>query len=155
MIGTITPIEIEITVAASVEDAFATFTGDITSWWPSATHSVGEERVAEVVMEPRTGGRLFERWDDGTEHDWGEILEWEAPNRLVCSWQPNPERPAATEIEVTFEGVDGGTRVRLEHRGWERLGEQGPGQRRDYSSGWAPVLEGFARRCEAGSADRG
>jgi uncharacterized protein YndB with AHSA1/START domain len=148
MTQTITPIEIGITVAAGVEDAFTTFTRDIASWWPVDNHSVGEARVTDVIMEPGVGGRFYERWDDGTERDWGEILEWDEPHRLVCTWQPNPERPAPTELEIRFEAVDGATRVTLEHRGWERLGAQGPGQRKDYSSGWPVVVELFARRCE-------
>jgi uncharacterized protein YndB with AHSA1/START domain len=148
MVETIAPVEIELTVHAGVEHAFRTFTADIGSWWPTSTHSIGQARVADVVMEPRVGGRLYERWDDGTEHDWGEILEWDEPHRFVCTWQPNHERPAPTELEVRFEAVDGATSVTLEHRGWERLGAEGPAQRKDYSSGWAPVLESYARRCE-------
>jgi uncharacterized protein YndB with AHSA1/START domain len=149
VIDTIAPIEIGITVATDVAYAFRTFTEDVGSWWPAESHSVGEERVASVVMEPGVGGRFFERWDDGTERQWGEILEWDEPRRFVCSWQPNPDRPAPTEIEVRFEAVDGGTRVTLEHRHWERLGDEAAESRRDYASGWAPVMDRFARRCEA------
>jgi hypothetical protein len=104
MIETMAPIEVEITVASDVALAFRTFTEDIGSWWPTRTHSVGEERVTAVILEPRVGGRFYERWD-------------------------------------------GGTRVRLEHRGWERLGTDGVELRRDYESGWTPVMERFTRRC--------
>lgn len=149
MIETIAPVEVGITVASDVEHAFRTFTEDVGSWWPSQTHSVGEDRVAAVVLEPRFGGRFFERWDDGTEHDWGEIIEWDPPRRLVCTWRPNHDRPAATEVEVRFHAVPEGTRVTLEHRGWDRLGAEAPGLRRDYAAGWAPVVDRYARRCEA------
>jgi hypothetical protein len=148
LIETIAPIEVGITVASGVEHAFATFTEGIGSWWPSESHSVGEDRVATVVMEPRVGGRLFERWDDGTERDWGEVVEWDAPRRFVCTWQPNPDRPAPTEVEVRFAPVDGGTRVTLVHRRWERLGGDAVEARRSYVTGWAPVMDRFARRCE-------
>jgi uncharacterized protein YndB with AHSA1/START domain len=149
VIETIAPIEIGITVASDVDHAFRTFTEGIGSWWPSATHSLGGERVTAVVLEPGVGGRLYERLDDGTEHDWGEVLEWDEPRGFVCTWQPNLDRPAATEIEVRFEAVEGGTRVTLEHRLWERLGAEAAESRRDYASGWGPVMDRYARRCES------
>lgn len=149
MIETIAPIEVGITVASDVEHAFATFTADVGSWWPSESHSVGEERVAAVILEPGVGGRFFERWDDGTEHEWGEVLEWDEPRRFVCTWQPNPDRPAPTEVEVRFEAIEGGTRVTLVHRHWERLGAEAVETRRSYVSGWGPVIDRYARRCEA------
>jgi hypothetical protein len=36
------------------------------------------------------------------------------------------------------------TRVELEHRGWERLGDQGHRSRAGYESGWPSVLAAFA-----------
>jgi hypothetical protein len=65
-----------IRVACSAEHAFATFTEGITSWWPLATHSVGEARARSAVFETRVGGRLYEVWDDGTERDWASVLVW-------------------------------------------------------------------------------
>ena len=155
MIETVAPIGIEITVGSGVEHAFRTFTADIASWWPVMSHSIGEGRVTEVVMEPRIGGRFYERWDDGTEHDWGEILEWDEPRRLVCTWSPNPQRSTPTELEVRFESAGDGTRVFLEHRGWERLGGEAAALRQSYTSGWPVVIELFARRSEEAQAPTG
>jgi hypothetical protein len=42
--------------------------------------------------------------------------------------------------------VDGGTRVDLEHRGWEKLGERAAEARQGYSQGWESVLAGFAEK---------
>src|SRR5262249_43002769 len=79
-----------------------------------------------VTFEPRPGGRIYERTPGGREHDWGEVLAWEPPRRLVYLWHLRFDRADATEVEVTFTPVEGGTRVRIEHRGWERLGAVGP-----------------------------
>jgi uncharacterized protein YndB with AHSA1/START domain len=139
-----TPLVKQLTVAAPVEHAWKVFTDGITTWWPIPTHSVEPERVSEVVFEARPGGRIFERWDDGTECAWGEVDLCEPPHRVRFSWRPNHDRPAATEVEVTFTARGSATDVRLEHRGWERLGDEGAESRADYEGGWEYVLGRFA-----------
>ena len=140
------PLVKELTVAAPVERAWAVFTAEIGAWWPVATHSIAPDRVSEIVFEAREGGRIFERWDDGTEKPWGEIDLCEPPHRVRFSWHPNEDRPAATEVEVSFTATEGGTLVRLEHRGWERLGAEGAASRSDYDGGWDYVLGRYADR---------
>lgn len=139
-----TPLVKELTVAAPVDRAWRVFTDEITSWWPVPTHSVEPDRVREIVFEARRGGRIFERWEDGTELSWGEVDLCEPPHRVRFSWQPNHDRPGPTEVEVTFTSAGDATNVRLEHRGWERLGDEGPASRADYDPGWDYVLEKYA-----------
>ncbi|MBA2616000.1 MAG: DUF4190 domain-containing protein [Actinobacteria bacterium] len=83
----------------------------------------------------------------------GRDNEWEPPRRFVLSWQPNPEAPSATEIEVTFtpEGPKR-TLVELEHRGWEQLGERSELARTEYDSGWDNVLGRYAGRSRENGA---
>lgn len=136
----IAPLVKEVLVAAPVERAWAVFTGDIDAWWPVATHSIEPERVKEIRFEGRLGGRIVERWDDGTEWSWGEVEAWEPPERVRFSWHPSRDPGAATEVEVTFASTDDGTRVRLEHRNWELLGPNAPSVRAQYDGGWDFVL---------------
>jgi uncharacterized protein YndB with AHSA1/START domain len=145
MIEPIQPVVVAIDVRRGVQEAFRVFTEEIAGWWPVAAHSVEPDRVAAVVLEGRPGGRVYERWQDGGQADWGRVVAWEPPNRLVLSWSPDPERPAATEVEVRFTAVEPGhTRVELEHRGWERLGDQAAQVRSSYEGGWPGVLDAFA-----------
>lgn len=144
MEGSIEPIKKSVTVARGIDDAFKLFTEGLASWWPFEGHSIGEERVKDVVFEPRAGGRVAEIWDDGSEHFWAEILAYEAPSRFVLAWKPNPDRPAPTEVEVRFVAEGDRTRVELEHRAWERLGDQGPDLRANYDGGWLATLGRFA-----------
>ena len=142
------PVVKRVTVERPADEAFRLFTEGIAGWWPLDSHSVASEdpQAAEtVVFEPREGGRVYERMGDGTIAYWAEVLEWEPPSRFVLSWQPNPEAPAATEIEVTFkpEGPKR-TLVELEHRGWERLGDRSELARTEYDSGWDGVLGRYA-----------
>ena len=104
------------------------------------------------MVEPRVGGRWYERGEDGSTCDWGRVLSWEPHTRLVLSWditadwQYDPN--LGTEIELRFipEGKDG-TRVELEHRRLDRYGARRDEMRRifDTEGDWGRILEMFAR----------
>ena len=91
-------VQRSITVDASQEHAFVVFTREMTSWWPIDSHHIGEKDMERAVMEEKAGGRWFERAGDGTECEWGRVLEWEPPDRVVLAWHltadwqydPNP-----------------------------------------------------------------
>jgi hypothetical protein len=126
-----------LTVDASLETAFETFTREMSSWWPTITHSIYEDKVKDVVFDEKVGGRVYERSTSGEEADWADVLAWDPPRRFVLRWRVNPER-GPTEVEVRFEPQGDGTRVHLEHRGWDEIGDaQG---RAGYDSGWDVVL---------------
>jgi uncharacterized protein YndB with AHSA1/START domain len=103
-----------ITVDASVETAFETFTRQIGSWWPIKTHSILEERVEGIVFDEREGGRLYERAENGEEADWADVLAWEPPSRFVLRWRVNPER-GPTEVAEGRAGYDPGWDFVLGH----------------------------------------
>jgi Activator of Hsp90 ATPase homolog 1-like protein len=124
-----------VTVDASIETAFETFTRQIGSWWPTGSHRIFEESA--VVFDERAGGRVYERSANGEEGDWADVLVWEPPRRFVLRWRVNPNR-GATELEVTFTPEEGRTRVDLEHRGWDD-----PEGRTNYDGGWDYVLGAF------------
>jgi Activator of Hsp90 ATPase homolog 1-like protein len=133
------PVRRSVTVGRSVEEAFALFTDGISTWWPFASHSIGGDETTSAVFEPREGGRVYERLANGAEHDWADIVTWDPPRGFVLAWHVNPER--RTEVEVRFLATEGGTRVELEHRGWERLSEDVAAKSREnYSVGWEFVL---------------
>ena len=129
-----------IDLSVSPDHAFDVFTRRMGEWWPLQTHSIGEEKAVGVRFEEWAGGKVFEVVDDGTEWEWAEVIAWEPPHRLVLAWHPTPEPTVSTEVEVRFTALEDGTRVDLEHRGWERLGELGLTARIDYDQGWQPVL---------------
>jgi uncharacterized protein YndB with AHSA1/START domain len=136
----IEPLRLAFEVSCPVTHAFDVWTRKISGWWP-ADHSVSGERGLEIILEGRPGGRIFERTAAGTEHDWGEVIAWEPPTRLAYLWHLRRDRADATEVEIRF--IDRGnatTRVEIEHRGWERLGAQGPGWREANQGGWATLL---------------
>jgi uncharacterized protein YndB with AHSA1/START domain len=140
------PVRKTVNVACGVEQAFRVFTVEIGTWWPTHSHSVGDGEITEVVFEQQAGGRIYERYAEGGEGDWGHVLEWDPPNRFVMSWYPAHPPAEGTELEVRFTPVGGGTRVELEHRGWEARGEQAAEARASYDNGWETVLGYYNRK---------
>lgn len=140
----IEPVVATVTVAVSSERAWRTFTTRIGEWWPAGTHSIGEAKVVDVVLDGRLDGAIEERWADGTAHHWGRITAWEPPARLAFWWRPTLDTSREpTQVEVAFTAVDGGTGVRLTHTGWEVLGAAAAESRAGYAEGWPPVLDRF------------
>lgn len=140
-----------VVVAAPQQVAFEVFTTRLASWWPMPSHHIGEAECADVRIEPRVGGRWFELGADGSECDWGRVLAWEPPARVVLAWQLSArwvfDPSLHTEVEVRFVAVDAGhTRVELEHRGLEAYGPDAPAMREAFGSpnGWNGMLEHYA-----------
>ena len=154
--ATVAPVQRSVFVEAAPERAFAVFTEGFGGWWPS-THSVVEGGWGTAFIEPREGGRWYERGATGEECDWGRVLAYEPPHRLVLSWQldagyrlvADPAR--ASEIEVRFSPEGGGTRVDLEHRHFERHGEDGEAVAGSVGGdgGWSGVLTRYAEAAGA------
>ena len=143
-----------IVVNAPQDHVFRTFTDRIDAWWPRAHHIGGKEPYTALI-EPRQGGRWFERADDGSECDWGRVLAWEPPQRIVLSWDINGSwqyQPGfGSEVEVLFvaEAAER-TRVTLEHRKLERFGDQAEMMRAmfDGPGAWIDTIAALAAEAE-------
>jgi uncharacterized protein YndB with AHSA1/START domain len=149
------PLRLSFTVECPVDGAFATWAGRTSLWWPVG-HTVTAEADLEIVFEPRAGGRIFERTPAGREEDWGQVLAFEPPRRLAYLWHLRQDRADATEVEIRFSSdPDGGTRVDIEHRGWERLGARGAERRDTNRRGWSGLLPHYVNACLTGSPTKG
>lgn len=144
------PVRRSVTVKAAPDKAFSVFTAGIDRWWPK-THSIGGSPQVDVKLEPRAGGRWYEVGADGTTCDWGRVLVWEPPHRLVLAWQINGDwaydADLVTEVELRFTALpEGGTRVDLEHRDLDRFGAKAEAVRTSFDSdgGWPGLLAAFA-----------
>ena len=149
--ATVPAIRGTISLDVPAERAFSVFTGSIGTWWPREYH-IGQAEMADVILEPREGGRWYERGADGSECDWGQVVAWEPPRRLVITWQINgqwqydPDPAHASEIDVRFT-ADGPERttVTLEHRLLERLVDgQAIYDAIHSGGGWSALLQSFA-----------
>lgn len=143
------PVRKSVTVKASADRAFKVFTEGFDTWWPR-THHIGKSPMKKAIVEGRVGGRCYSEQTDGTDCDWGQVLAWEPPSRLVIAWQINhkwgyePILANSSEVEVRFTPLaDGSTRVDLEHRYFERHGEGWENIRMSVDSpgGWGMLLD--------------
>ena len=146
-----------VLVNAPQTHAFAVFTEQQGAWWPLTTHYIGAASAQTAIIEPLAGGRWFERSSDGDECDWGRVLVWEPPHRIVLSWDIGADWKSdpqlGTEVEVRFIAEDPATtRVELEHRHLERYGAQAETMQTTFDSegGWSGILRGFAQAAAKG-----
>jgi uncharacterized protein YndB with AHSA1/START domain len=143
------PVRKSIVVDASQDRAFDLFTSGIGGWWPKS-HKIGKADLDRPVIEPRSGGRWYELDVDGSECEIGKVALWEPPQRLILIWQLTPEFTydpnLVTEVEVRFTPEAGATRVDLEHRDLERMGDRAEAMRETVSGpgGWPALLQLFA-----------
>jgi uncharacterized protein YndB with AHSA1/START domain len=151
------PVRKRVRVDRSTEEAFRLFTEHIDRWWPveirsrAADEQYGEGVTVErVVFEPRAGGRLYEITSVGVEGVWAEVVAFEPPVRIVLAWKPNDRPEPPTEVEILFEADGDGTVVKLEQRGWEKLGARAAEAREGYDGGWKLPLERFVAAAAAG-----
>ena len=149
----VAPIHAEVEVSVPPAKAFEVFTKRMTDWWPVEYAMVPTPRA--VVIEPKKGGRWYERGADGSEKLVATVIAWDPPNRVAfnwhidAAWQSNPK--LATEVDVRFVPAGKGTRLTLEHRNLERFGDQAEATRQGLSGkgGWGDLLHGFAKAATA------
>jgi len=153
---TVDAVRKTITVQTSPERAFHVFTAEYDNWWPRS-HHIGKSPMKRAIIEGRAGGRCYTEQEDGTDCDWGSVLVWDPPHRLVIAWQIDgkwqfePDFAKSSEVEVRFTAEPGGrTRVDLEHRHLARHGVDAAAIRTaiDSPNGWGGLLQMFVDRVE-------
>jgi uncharacterized protein YndB with AHSA1/START domain len=144
-----------VRVPVSAGRAFSVFVEQMETWWP-AEHHIGETPFEAIFVEPRVGGRWYERGANGKECNWGTVLAWDPPRLVTFSWHlgPNwrfdPDMAKASEVAIRFTPEAGGTLVELEHsyidrhgEGWEQLKTM-----LEYPDAWERTLSEFAKRAQ-------
>jgi uncharacterized protein YndB with AHSA1/START domain len=148
----IAPVRKSVLVQASPERSFEVFTSSIDRWWPKS-HGIGAAPLQETIIEPFVGGRWYTKCTDGSEVTVGHVRVWQPGQRFVVSWEisaawkPDPREQFASEVDVRFMADSaGGTRVELEHRDFEHMGQaEGETMRKGVDGGWPGLLELFAK----------
>ncbi len=143
----IAPVRKSLLVQATPERAFEVFTAHIDRWWPKS-HNIGATPIRRIAIEPRLGGRWYNDLEDGSQVTIGHVRLWEPGRRFIVSWEispdwkPEPRVALASEVEVRFVASgEGATRIEVEHRDFERMGEAGGTRmRNEVENGWPAIL---------------
>lgn len=145
------PIRKTLRVRASRQKAFDTFVG-MGAWWMKS-HSLVPSGQKDVIIERKAGGRWYETGNDGAEHEWGKVVAFEAPGRLLLIWSLNAEfayDPAfETTVEVRFTADGEHTIVDFEHRDLDRYADNAGQVRDGMDGGWGELLAGYQRLADA------
>lgn len=113
-------IVVALRIDAPPEVVFDAFVDDIALWWrPNGLFAFTPRSPGVMAFE---GGRLVERLLGGKVFEVGRVSVWERGARLVFGWRQATFTPDMnTEVEVRFDAVGDGTRVTVEHRGWDSV----------------------------------
>ncbi len=132
-----------IIVECGPDQAFVTWTDRINAWWPKG-HAPSGDPASVLYMEPKAGGRFFERTPGGREHELGRVTVWEPPHRLVYDWYLGSGVGRPTQVEVTFSPAGKGrTRIEVFHLGPDLIGELWSRNSPRYQAAWDQVLPAF------------
>ena len=98
----------EVQVSVDPARAFAAFTDEIDSWWVRGPINFFDAaRAVEMRVEQGVGGRVLEVYESDAL-ELGRVTVWEPGTRLAYRSSVDD-----SEIDVRFEPVEGGTRVRV------------------------------------------
>lgn len=143
----IAPITRSVQVGVAPARAFELFATRMGDWWPR-DRTPGKKRAVAILLDPVPGGRWVERDEDGVETQWGQVLAWEPPARLLLGWQLDSgfayDPDLLTEVELTFTPHEGGTLVTLEHRHLDRFGDAADRVAGQLGGGWPSRLADYA-----------
>jgi uncharacterized protein YndB with AHSA1/START domain len=113
-------VTITTVLAVDPATAFAIFTNEIAAWWRPKVEGLFQRGRNGIVKFDN--GRLLETYSQGEPFEIGRVLAWDPAKRLVFEWRQEGFSPGErTEVEVRFEAVSAGTRVTVQHRGWDAL----------------------------------
>lgn len=149
-------IQRSIVVQVPQEKAFEIFVDKFNEWWPYE-YTWSKEVLAFIAIEPKEGGRCYERGPHNFECDWGRVIKYDPPNTITFTWQiganrepvPNPDK--ASVVEVRFGKEGSGTRVEVNHHSFSKHGEHWQQYVAGLASaqGWSWLLDKYAAAFDA------
>lgn len=126
-------------VPVPADQAFEGFTDYIHLWWPLNIYS----HFGPGSHVSFSQGQMLEEAEDGKQHLWGRILDFDMPTKIVIEFSLGMEGTAPTRLAFSFTESGTGSSVSLTHDGWAR-GSAGQAQYERYER-WDEVIEYYAR----------
>ena len=137
----------KIIIHAPVTHVFDVFTRELGDWWPPDLTFSGADFQA-AGSEHLQGGNWFEVNRSGIRTDWGEVLVWQPPERVILSWRVSVTRTQeppdkASQVEFRFQVAEpDSTEVLVQHSNFARHGKAAEAMRAGMASdaGWRAIL---------------
>ena len=128
----------DVTINASTERTFeaATRPEDLNAWW--TLECAGTPEIAATY-----------KFYFGPDFDWhAEVCAVEAPKLIAWKFTMADQDWTGTELRMEFKALEGSTRVRFEHTGWQTRNDHF--RRSSYC--WAQYLRLFKSYLEHGAS---
>ena len=78
------PVRSAVTVPQSPAEAFALFAERLVDWWPRE-YTWAQDTLQRIGVDPQIGGRCYEIGPHEFPADWGRVLAWDRPARLLLA----------------------------------------------------------------------
>lgn len=134
-------------VRCSMEHAFHTFTECLDLWWPPG-HRRNRRGQSKLAIEGRVGGRFFEQSEDGSEFEFGKVLQWDPPKGLRYAWYMGSSRELPTEVHIRFSMEGEGTKVEVLHEPARGV-DAWPKAIKIFRASWTTVLDAYQAHIDA------
>ncbi|HTR51094.1 MAG TPA: SRPBCC domain-containing protein [Kofleriaceae bacterium] len=136
-----------VDIAAAPERVFrALTTSELVKWWG---HDDYRTTKFEITLAPGGRWRSDGVGRNGPFHVGGEVLEVDAPKKLVYTWEPSWQPGEKTKVTYTLDAIDGGTRVTVCHSGFATAASC-----QNHTNGWPRVLDLLGKHCEPAADPR-
>lgn len=145
------PVKLEVDVPLPLEKAFDAFVHRFSQWWP-AEYTWSQGVLESIDIEPLVGGRCTEFGPNGFQLDWGQVVDFESPGKIVFRWQidpnrvPQPDPEKSSMVAVTFHATDSKTTIlKLAHSEFDNHGVGSEGYREAMNSdmGWRYIINKY------------
>lgn len=134
-------IEQEVEIRGSRERVWSHLL-DVDGWWSHRVLPTG----SRLVLEPKVGGRFYERWGDDEGALWGLVTYMKSPEALRMSGPLGMSTAASNIYEFRLEERGGSTLLQLSH--WSSGVEEG--EHKTYDAGWRALWVHFKALVESG-----
>ncbi len=148
-------INISVEIRLPKGKAFNSFF-ELNKWWPKE-YTWSGETLEKIDIEPEVNGKCYEIGPKNFWLDWGRVLEYDYPNRIIFTWQisparvPEPNDKRASEVKIGFISIDNfSTRIEFAHKNFSNHGDgwQTYLELLKSEEGWPYILNKYKTFCE-------
>ena len=130
-------IELEVSIQAPRARVWGAIINEVGSWWHPDFYAIPG---ATITLEPRAGGRLYEKNPDGAEGLWYTVtaINPERILELVGHLRPEYGGPATSLLKLSLGEKDGVTKLAITDTLFGSIDEN---TRKNIGTGWQQLFE--------------